>query len=54
MHISNSYNSNLQLVLPVLLGDVSSKVRSWGDEGIIDPFKDVYNVSRNPTLPQPV
>lgn len=34
------------LVLPTLLQDITNKADKWGDSGRIDPFTDVYNVSR--------
>ena len=33
------------LVLPTLLQDIIDRADKWGDEGRIDPFTEIYDVS---------
>lgn len=33
------------LVLPTLLQDIIDRADKWGDEGKIDPFTEIYDVS---------
>ena len=36
----------LHPVLPALLEDVNRRMKDWGNEGRVNPFKEVYDVSQ--------
>lgn len=37
-------------VLPALFKDVNRRMKDWGNEGRIDPFREVYDVSQRSAL----
>ena len=40
----------LYVVLPSLFEDLNRRMKDWGNEGKIDPFKEVYDVSPSSAL----
>jgi hypothetical protein len=32
------------LVVPILLDDIHKRMKSWGTEGKINPFREIYDV----------
>ena len=36
-------------VIPTVLGDIQDRMDTWGKQGIMDPFKNIYDVP--PHLP---
>ena len=35
---------NIQTVPPILLDDVNAYMTQWGQEGTMDPFREIYRV----------
>jgi hypothetical protein len=43
--------ANFAPVLPTLFDDIQRRMDSWGKQGTMDPFKNVYDVSHIFSLP---